>query len=252
MDMQTKNRSLTVICNQLVWKPGLTSCLPPSSTLGVALKRLRRRFSHSRQQTRVGIAVFLEVLCLWTNLNAVHIIILGVLQIKMKLPARGSLCCCAWGGQCPTRAEVCCLPALQRHTVINILEPNQHERRSEMERGKCGCFCHAGSLSVETFRYAAAAASLRGLGSSTSGSLKITRANNKQTEAITGRESRAIRLGQGGQDSRWSLSWWAAALQREQRYLSLLTDPCMAAACCLQQPHMEITLTFVCVCVCAH
>lgn len=72
----------------------------------------------------------------------------------------------------------------------------------EMERGKCGCFCHAGSLSVETFRYGAAAASLRGLGSSTSGSLKIARANNKQTEAITGRESRAIRLGQGEQDSR--------------------------------------------------
>lgn len=71
-------------------------------------------------------------------------------------------------------------------------------RDSGLERGKCGCFSHAGSLSVESF---CCAASLRVLGSSTSGSLKIARANNKQTEAITGRERRGIRLGQDEQRS---------------------------------------------------
>lgn len=195
--MQTKNHSLTVICNQLVWKPGLTSSFEsvlPTPPLGVPLKSLGR-FSHCRQQTRRKLYLyfpnifwkFFMVFFVSEHIKTLFTIFkLCMLQIKMKLPLYDYLCCCSWWGQCPTTAKVCCLSAIQRCTVINILETKVSWREESL--GVSVTLGHwVWRVSAALQQRCLAAASLRVLGSSTSGSLKITRANNKQTEAITGR-----------------------------------------------------------------
>lgn len=90
-----------------------------------------------------------------------------------------------------------CLSTVQRRTLINILEAKaeawdtQGDRERKREGGQnrtpqrsCQVWC----LTVRT--PATSTPPLRILGSPMSGSLKITRAINKQTEAITGRQRR--------------------------------------------------------------
>ena len=115
-------------------------------------------------------------------------------------------------------------------------QKQRHETHRDRERGGGDSLEFLSSLvsactDAGHHTAAAAAASLWILGSPWSGSLKITYAINKQTEAITGRQRRGIGLGQDERRSHWSLNWWAAALQRQQRYQSLLTDPHTPTAC---------------------
>ena len=118
------------------------------------------------------------------------------------------------------------LSPVQRQTLINILQAEAEAWDTGREREQDSpVFLSSWVSDCADAGHHTAAASLRILGSATSGSLKITCAINKQTEAITGRQRRGIGLGQDERRSHWSLNWWAAALQRQQRYQCLLTDP---------------------------
>jgi len=72
---------------------------------------------------------------------------------------------------------------------------SEREREKKRENRTPQCSCQVWCLPAWTLATAAllllpAAAPLQILGNRTSGSLKITRAINKQTEAITGRQRR--------------------------------------------------------------
>lgn len=175
MDMQTKNHSLTVICNQLVWNPMLTSFFESRwyfSPLGVSspcwIKKPQKKLLSScpsNKLTRWGRGVFYCIFhvdvpdfsCLWAHLKTVYHLqapnaisdrfkwdflqcvttsadgLLGgrlaTLSLARLISLRLRLKCLRGT---PARVGVRCQFTVQRHTLINILEPKQrHETHRE-------------------------------------------------------------------------------------------------------------------------
>lgn len=170
MDMQTKNHSLTVICNQLVWNLALTFsfeslCVcffPPlevSSPCWIKSQKKRVSF-HPSNKGRKGVqeGIFWSIFhmdvsgfsSLWTHLNTVyHLQAANAISDRLSRLVTASQtlslvrlislrlhikCLC----RNPARVGVCRRSTVQRRNLINIFEPKQKGMRHTETLGLAG------------------------------------------------------------------------------------------------------------------